>query len=108
MGKLIAKAPVLYRGRMYEAGDVLPCDDAAMVAAWRRSGSVEAKLPEQERPPLHMEQLEKMTVTELKNMACNLGVDMTGAKLKGELMALLSGLNAQQDQKQPAESDGEP
>lgn len=41
MGKLIAKRPILYRGRMYQAGERLPGDDARMVDAWVRNKSAE-------------------------------------------------------------------
>lgn len=34
MKKLIAKRPVLYLGRMYDAGDTLPANDQKMVTAW--------------------------------------------------------------------------
>ena len=37
--KLIATRPVLYMGRTYHQGDVLPAYDKAMVAAWLRAGS---------------------------------------------------------------------
>lgn len=39
MERLIAKRPVLYQGRQYEAGEALPAHDTAMVAAWLRAGS---------------------------------------------------------------------
>lgn len=37
--KLTAMLPVLYRSVQYEAGDVLPADDQATVAAWIEAGS---------------------------------------------------------------------
>lgn len=39
MERLIAKRPVLYQGRQYEAGEALPAHDTAMVTAWLRAGS---------------------------------------------------------------------
>lgn len=36
---LTAMRPVLYRSRQYEAGDTLPGDDLATVAAWLEAGS---------------------------------------------------------------------
>ena len=39
MKGLIAKRPILYRGRMYKAGENLPGDDAKMVAAWLENDS---------------------------------------------------------------------
>ena len=41
MKGLIAKRPILYRGRMYQAGDNLPGDDARMVDAWMENDSAE-------------------------------------------------------------------
>ena len=39
MKKLIAKRPVLYLGRMYDAGDPLPANDQKMVTAWLNAKS---------------------------------------------------------------------
>ena len=41
MKGLIAKRPILYRGRMYQAGENLPGDDARMVDAWLENDSAE-------------------------------------------------------------------
>lgn len=41
MKGLIAKRPILYRGRMYRAGENLPGDDTRMVAAWMENDSAE-------------------------------------------------------------------
>lgn len=41
MKKLIAKRPVLYLGRMYDAGDTLPANDQKMVTAWLDAKSAE-------------------------------------------------------------------
>lgn len=41
MKKLIAKRPVLYMGRMYDAGDTLPANDQKMVTAWLNAKSAE-------------------------------------------------------------------
>lgn len=41
MKKLTAKRPILYGGRMYEAGDVLPAQNQRMVTAWLEAGSAE-------------------------------------------------------------------
>ena len=37
---IIAAVRILYRGRTYERGDVLPEDDSAMVQAWEEAGSL--------------------------------------------------------------------
>lgn len=36
---MIALTPILYRGRDYRIGDVLPDDDPVMVSAWVEAGS---------------------------------------------------------------------
>lgn len=41
MKRLIAKRPILYYGRQYESGEMLPAHDSMMVDAWLRSGSAE-------------------------------------------------------------------
>lgn len=41
MKKLIAKRPMLYLGRMYDAGDTLPANDQKMVTAWLNAKSAE-------------------------------------------------------------------
>lgn len=41
MERLIAKRAVLYQGRQYEPGEVLPAYDTIMVDAWLRAGSAE-------------------------------------------------------------------
>lgn len=41
MKKLTAKRPILFGGRMYEAGDTLPAQDQRMVNAWLAAGSAE-------------------------------------------------------------------
>lgn len=41
MKKLIAKRPVMYLGRMYDAGDTLPANDQKMVTAWLNAKSAE-------------------------------------------------------------------
>ena len=51
MGKIIAKAAILYRGRSYKPGEALPCNDPKMVDAWLRAGTAaeEGKKPEAEK-----------------------------------------------------------
>ena len=39
MERLIAKRPVLYQGRQYEPGEILPAYDTDMVGAWLRVGT---------------------------------------------------------------------
>ena len=51
MKGLIAKRPILYRGRMYQAGDNLPGDDARMVDAWLENDSAERCGESQDNAP---------------------------------------------------------
>lgn len=46
MKKLTAKRPILFGGRMYEAGDTLPAQDQRMVNAWLAAGSAELDGPD--------------------------------------------------------------
>lgn len=39
--KVIAKVPVLYRGKQYKVGESLPADDSEMLKLWEEAGSVE-------------------------------------------------------------------
>lgn len=41
MERLIAKRAVLYQGRQYEPGEVLPAYETIMVDAWQRAGTAE-------------------------------------------------------------------
>lgn len=41
MKRLTAQRPILYGGRMYQAGDALPAYDKRMVQAWLSAGSAE-------------------------------------------------------------------
>lgn len=38
--RLIAKIPILYRGKQYKEGEELPTDDAEMIKLWEKAGSV--------------------------------------------------------------------
>jgi len=41
MKRLTAQRPILYGGRMYQAGDTLPANDQKMVTAWLNAKSAE-------------------------------------------------------------------
>lgn len=92
MKKLIAKRPILYGSRMYEAGDTLPANDDRMVNAWLAAESAElidtekaiecadqeiADIPADETAAdAHIDpaQLEGMSKDELKKLAEGMGV----------------------------------
>lgn len=50
---LIAQRPILFDGRQYKTGDILPNTDAAMTEAWLKYGSAK-KIgePEKEEPAI--------------------------------------------------------
>ncbi len=53
-GKVIATRPILYEGRQFVAGEVLPCHDSKMVNAWLEAGS--AKREVEKKPDSKPEQ----------------------------------------------------
>ena len=44
IGEVIATRPILYEGRQFVAGEVLPCHDSKMVKAWLEAGSAKRKV----------------------------------------------------------------
>ena len=118
MKKLIAKRPVLYLGRMYDAGDTLPANDQKMVTAWlnaksaawdgqeagerhqeaqegrSQNGGQEAQENGQEAKMLegHLdaEQLATMKKADLEKLADQLGVDISSAKNNKERAELIA------------------
>ena len=135
MKGLIAKRPILYRGRMYKAGENLPGDDAKMVAAWLENDSAELcgeaksadrggqeaarsrrtrrrypRTREQEtrpraaRPPqeggtedggmiaghLDPKDLEDLKKADLERMANDMGLDISKAKTKADMIAAIT------------------
>ena len=136
MKGLIAKRPILYRGRMYKDGENLPGDDAKMVAAWLENDSAELRgedksadqggqEPPQEpesapevsegqgagneaqggqEPPqeggtedggmiaghLDPKDLEDLKKADLERMANDMGLDISKAKTKADLIAAIT------------------
>lgn len=128
MGKLIAKRPILYLGRMYQVGDVLPGNDGRMVDAWLRNGSAkrdgeDAREPTQEpenalevsvdqKPEngvqdgqdgtqgtqyggmiaghLDPKDLESLKKADLERMATDMGLEISKAKTKADLIAVIT------------------
>lgn len=110
MKGLIAKRPILYRGRMYTAGENLPGDDAKMVAAWLENDSAElcgeAKSADrggQEAAQeggtedggmiaghLDPKDLEDLKKADLERMANDMGLDISKAKTKADLIAAIT------------------
>lgn len=109
MKELIAKRPILYRGRMYEPGDKLPANDGMMVNAWIKAESAEWKTTERETPDdqgntkqenpgggqgavdqVDAKKLAKMNKASLEKLASDMDVDISGAKTNPERAALIA------------------
>ena len=97
MKKLIAKRPVLYLGRMYDAGDTLPANDQKMVTAWLNAKSAEWGGQEAEMVEGHLdaEQLATMKKAELEQLAADLGVDISNAKNNRQRAELIAAVPVQ-------------
>lgn len=132
MKGLIAKRPILYRGRMYQAGDNLPGDDARMVDAWMENDSAERCGESQNNAPdgakgtqdgaqntqdgqdgakgaqdgaqntqgtqdggmiaghLDPKDLESLKKADLERMATDMGLEISEAKTKADLIAVIT------------------
>ena len=125
MKGLIAKRPILYRGRMYQAGDNLPGDDARMVDAWLENDSAERCGESQDNAPdgakggqdgqdgakgdqdgaqntqgtkdggmiaghLDPKDLEDLKKADLERMATDMGLEISKAKTKADLIAVIT------------------
>lgn len=115
MNKLIAKRAVLYRGRQYEPGEILPGYDSKMVEAWLRAGSAELQVekavppappqdnetgqsdpgqqPEDEQMPtanLDSKSLMAMGKDELEKLAADMGVELPRGAAKALIVEMLT------------------
>ena len=132
MKGLIAKRPILYRGRMYQAGDNLPGDDARIVDAWLENDSAERCGESQNNAPdgakgtqdgaqntqdgqdgakgaqdgaqntqdtqdggmiaghLDPKDLESLKKADLERMATDMGLEISEAKTKADLIAVIT------------------
>ena len=112
MKGLIAKRPILYRGRMYQTGDNLPGDDARMVDAWLENDSAERCGESQDNAPdvakntqdgakggqdggmiaghLDPKDLEDLKKADLERMATDMGLEISKAKTKADLIAVIT------------------
>ena len=102
MKQLIAKRSILYQNRIYAPGQALPAADGQMAEAWLRAGSAAW----QEDPPpaegekmltghLDPDQLAEMTKAQLLNLAGEMGLDVSAAKTKIDLVALIGSAEVQ-------------
>lgn len=111
MKRLIAKRPILYLGRMYQEGEALPGGDAKMVDAWVRNKSAEwdgeaeknakgtqggqdgtqgAKDGGMIAGHLDPKDLEGLKKADLERMATDMGLEISEAKTKADLIAVIT------------------
>ena len=117
MKRLIAKRPILYLGRMYQEGEALPGGDAKMVDAWVRNKSAEwsgenAKTAQDTQGTqgtqdgqdgtqgtqdggmiaghLDPKDLESLKKADLERMATDMGLEISEAKTKADLIAVIT------------------
>ena len=114
MKRLIAKRPILYLGRMYQEGEALPGGDAKMVDAWVRNKSAEwsgenAKTAQDTKGTqdgqdgtqgtqdggmiaghLDPKDLESLKKADLERMATDMGLEISEAKTKADLIAVIT------------------
>ena len=114
MKQLIAKRFILYQNRIYGPGEALPAADGRMAEAWLRAGSAawqEDAPPAAEGEMLtgHLDpaQLAEMTKTELSDLAGELGLDVSAAKTKADLVALIGAAEVQAPAEAVQDTDDE-
>ena len=100
--QLIAKRSILYQNRIYAPGEALPAADGRMAKAWLRAGSAAWQ---EDAPPaaegemltghLDLAQLAEMTKAQLLNLAGEMGLDVSAAKTKADLVALIGSAEVQ-------------
>ena len=102
MKQLIAKRSILYQNRMYAPGEALPAADGRMAEAWLRAGSA---VWQEDPPPAEGEkmltghldpaQLAEMTKAQLADLAGEMGLDVSAAKTKADLVDLIGAAEVQ-------------
>lgn len=114
MKQLIAKRSILYQNRIYAPGEALPAADGRMAEAWLRAGSAAWK----EDPPqaegekmltghLDPAQLAEMTKAQLADLAGEMGLDVSAAKTKIDLVALIGAAEVQAPAEAARDTDDE-
>src|SRR5699024_3942100 len=101
MKGLIAKRPILYRGRMYRDGENLPGDDTKMVAAWLENDSAELCGAEQDtalggreaaqEPPREPESAPEVSVATEGQRAAGGGQEAREQAGEGETGGMIAG-----------------
>ena len=115
MKQLIAKRSILYQNRIYAPGAALPAADGRMAAAWLRAGSA---VWQEDAPPAaegekmltgHLDpaQLAEMTKAELTDLAGELGLNVSAARTKADLVALIGAAEVQAPAEAVQDTDDE-
>lgn len=114
MKQLIAKRSILYQNRMYAPGEALPAADGRMAEAWLRAGSAawqEDPAPAEDEKMLtgHLDpaQLAEMTKAQLLDLAGELGLDVSAAKTKADLVDLIGAAEVQAPAEEVQDTDDE-
>ena len=115
MKQLIAKRSILYQNRIYAPGEALPAADGRMAAAWLRAGSAawqEDVPPAAEGEKMltgHLDpaQLAEMTKAQLLDLADKMGLDVSAAKTKADLVALIGAAEVQAPAEEVQDTDDE-
>ena len=114
MKQLIAKRSILYQNRIYGPGEALPAADGRMAAAWLRAGSAawqEDTPPATEGKMLtgHLDpaQLAEMTKAQLLDLAGEMGLDVSAARTKIDLVALIGAAEVQAPAEEVQDTDSE-
>lgn len=114
MKQLIAKRSILYQNRIYAPGAALPAADGRIAAAWLRAGSA---VWQEDTPPaeeekmltghLALPQLAEMTKAQLLDLADKMGLDVSAAKTKIDLVALIGAAEVQAPAEAVQDTDSE-
>lgn len=115
MKQLIAKRSILYQNRIYAPGQALPAADGRMAEAWLRAGSAawqEDTPPAAEEEKMltgHLDpaQLAEMTKAELTDLAGEMGLDVSAAKTKADLVARIGAAEVQAPDEAVQDTDDE-
>ena len=110
--QLIAKRSILYQNRIYAPGEALPAADGRMAKAWLRAGSAAWQ---EDTPPAegekmrtgHLAQLNEMTKAQLLKLAGELGLDVSAARTKIDLVALIGAAEVQAPAEEVQDTDDE-
>lgn len=88
--RVIAKIPILYRGKQYKVGEELPTDDTEMLKLWEEARSTQIVPEEQETTksskvaPVQLENESEVIVSESKATPETAEAGLEGVAVNGE------------------------